>query len=213
MRITLKDTLLIISPIVLIVVLRVFFIQSYLIPTGSMEETLLPGDFLIAEKVSLSFKDHEFKRREIVVFKYPMNRNRIFVKRIVALPGDTVEIKHKNLFINGVKQIESYVVHKDENEFPPLVVAGDFQKLWEKRWFSEEENVRDNFGPVVVPQGNVFVMGDNRDYSYDSRFWGPLPEGNIIGRPILVLFSIDFKNTLLKFLWRVRWRRFLKRVS
>ncbi len=212
MRITLKDSLLITSPIVLIILLRIFFVQSYLIPTGSMENTLLPGDFLIAEKMSFSFKNPEFKRREIVVFKYPMNKHRIFVKRIVALPGDTVEIRHKELFINGIKQNEPYVIHRDKEEFPPLVVAGDFQELWEKRKFSEEENVRDNFGPVVVPAGNVFVMGDNRDYSYDSRFWGPLPTKNIIGRPLLVLFSLDLKRTIFKFPWRLRWR-FLKRVS
>ncbi len=212
MRITLKDSLPIITPVVLIILVRVFLLQSYLIPTGSMEKTLLPGDFLVAEKISFAFKEPDFRRKEIVVFKYPMNRHRIFVKRIVALPGDTVEIIHKRLFINGIKQVEPYVIHRDPEEYPPLVVTGGIQKLWEERKLSEEENLRDNFGPVVVPEGNVFVMGDNRDFSYDSRFWGPLPEKNIIGRPLLVLFSIDLKRTFLKFPWRLRWKRFLKRV-
>ena len=201
-----KDLKLIIILIAVIIFVRIFFIQSYLIPTGSMENTLLPGDFVIAAKFMYLFNHPEPHRGEVIVFKYPLSSYRIFIKRCIGLPGDTVKIVNKKLYLNGNPLKEPYVVHLDSRTIPGLKIP-DFQVKWEKRKFTEEEQVRDNFGPVVVPPGSVFVMGDNRDYSYDSRFWGPLPVKNIIGKPLLIFFSINTKGRLWE---KVRWNRLFK---
>ena len=202
-----RDLKLIIILIAVILFIRIFLIQSYLIPTGSMENTLLPGDFVVAQKFSYLFTHHTPNRGEVVVFKYPLSRYRIFIKRCIGLPGDTIKIVNKKLYINGILQTEPYVVHLDPKIIPGLQADIEFQKMWEKRLFTDEERVRDNFGPVVVPPGNVFVMGDNRDYSYDSRFWGPLPVENIIGKPLMVFLSINTRGKLWE---KVRWNRLFK---
>jgi len=202
-----KDLKLIVILVAVILFVRIFLIQSYLIPTGSMENTLLPGDFVMAQKFSYLFGHPTPSRGEVVVFKYPLSKYRIFIKRCIGLPGDTIKIVDKKLYINGDLQREPYVVHFDPKIIPALKDSFEFQKRWEERKFTDEEHVRDNFGPVVVPPGTVFVMGDNRDYSYDSRFWGPLPVDNIIGKPLIVFLSINTKGKLWN---KVRWNRLFK---
>ena len=193
--------------IIIVILIRVFLIQSYLIPTGSMEYTLLPGDFVLALKFTLKFSTRVPDRGEVVVFKYPLSNYRIFIKRCIGLPGDTIKIENKKLYLNGKLQVEPYVVHLDTRIVEGIPDTIGFQKRWENRQFTNEERVRDNFGPVIVPQNTIFVMGDNRDYSYDSRFWGPLPIKNVIGKPLIVLLSVDTKGRLLN---KVRWDRLFK---
>ncbi|MEO0293162.1 MAG: signal peptidase I [candidate division WOR-3 bacterium] len=207
----------------IILFLRGFIVQTFHVPTGSMKDTILIGDFLIVNRlkygIKLPFTDkyliriREPKRGEIIVFRYPLGgkglfKNLNFVKRCIALEGDTVYIEHKRLFVNN-KEVEApYATNRDPNEYPPLNIEKElFQKLWEERKLSKYPYLRDNFGPVVVPEGCVFAMGDNRDESDDSRFWGPVPINNISGSPILIYWSWDPEIPFSSFLQKVRWNR------
>lgn len=213
MKFTRRDLQYLIITITLIIIVRLFIMQSYLIPTGSMENTLLPGDFVLTQKITYLFHHPVPSRGKILVFKYPMSKYRIFVKRCIGIPGDTLKIVHKKVYINGKPLNEPYVVHFDKREIPGLRDTLNFQQRWEDRELSENEHVRDNFGPIVVPPGTVFVMGDNRDYSYDSRFWGPLPIKNIIGTPLFIYLSVNTSEKGLSIFKRVRWNRIFKRVK
>jgi signal peptidase I len=172
--------------------IRTFFVQAFKIPSGSMLPTLQIGDHLLVNKLLyglripvvgtrlLSFFPPE--RKDIIVFVYPEDRDKDFIKRIVGVPGDVIEVRQKQLFRNGKpvdKTEEPYVQHT-----APL-----------------EPGLRDNFGPVTVPAGQVFVMGDNRDHSLDSRFWGFVPYENIKGKAFIIYWSWDGEDT-----W-VRWSR------
>ncbi|MGE5175416.1 MAG: signal peptidase I [Hyphomicrobiales bacterium] len=164
--------------------------QAYQIPTGSMERTLLIGDYLYINKmlygseIDIGFQGHRFfyyrfpafrypKPGDIIVFRYPMDPRQDFIKRCVAVGGQTVEIRDKQLYVDGVRRIEPYAIHED-----PRVIPRD-------------QSPRDNFGPYTVPKGFLFMMGDNRDNSLDSRFWGPLKEGMVKGKAIFTYFSWD----------------------
>lgn len=193
--------------IIVVLVLRVIFVEAYVIPTGSMEKTLLIGDallvnrFIFGIKIPIPFTGVQLplipgrdpRSGDIVVFKFPFE-NRDFVKRCVAVAGDTVEIIDKQLYINGEKKSESYVWHRDRHLF--RAVQYD-QRLYQKAWEQAElydvlgAHVRDNFGPVIVPEECIFVMGDNRDNSMDSRFWGPLHLKHLKGTPLFIYFSFD----------------------
>jgi signal peptidase I len=160
------------------VIIRIFLLQGYRIPSQSMENTLIIGDQILETKfsysVTLPWDDRAYiktaspKRGDVIIFKYPEDTRILFVKRCMGLPGDVIEIRKKALFVNGAEVKEAYAVHKDPEIFP------------------EDDNVRDNFGPVQVPPGEFFVMGDNRDYSLDSRFWGYVPFSLIKGRAWLI---------------------------
>lgn len=150
--------------------LRQFVVQAYRIPSGSMEDTLLVGDFLLAEKITYRFRDP--RPGEIVIFKYPLNPSKDFVKRCIAVEGQTVYIKDKVVFVDG----------KPFND-PPGVKFTDPQVL------SPYLSQRDNYGPITLKKGEFFVMGDNRDNSLDSRFWGPLRKEFIVGKPMFIYFS------------------------
>ncbi len=185
--------------------LRYFVLQAYRIPSGSMEDTLLPGDFLLVFKpiygIEIPYTEIKFfqffkpSRGDIVIFRFPLDPSKDFVKRCVGLPGDTIEIRDKILYINGKRVFEPYAIHKDSRIIPPLILPKDefakkeFQRAWVNREFIEEPNVRDNFGPIVVPPNTYFVLGDNRDNSSDSRFWGPVPEKYLKGIPLIIYFS------------------------
>ena len=165
-------------------IIRTFAFQAFRIPTGSMENTLLPGDFLFINKFAygarLPFSDIRLpgyakpKRGDIIVFEYPRDPKVDYIKRCVAVEGQTVEVRAKRLYIDGVPQDEPFVVHKD-----PHVGADRSAPQFE----------RDNFGPYTVPRGCLFMMGDNRDFSSDSRFWGPCPVKNVHGRAWVTYFS------------------------
>ena len=205
--------------------IRTFFMQSFMIPTGSMENTLLTGDFLLGNKmvfgIHIPFSSKIiFKRRdpgsdEIVIFISPYAK-KYFVKRCVGVPGDTIEVRHKELYVNGTKQFEEYTIHRDPREFPPLpsIEATLYQRDWERGEFRFVGGYcRDNFGPVVVPEGHIFVMGDNRDNSDDSRFWGPLDARAVYGKPLILYFSWDKSIPFFKIWQAVRWRRILNFVN
>lgn len=190
---------------ILFLFIRAFFVQAFKIPTGSMENTLLVGDFLLVNKLiygpKIPFTDtrlpaiREPERGDIVVFKYPLDQDLDFVKRCVALPGDTVEMRNKALIVNGKKVEESYVHFMSKR-----VVPGNPHN--EKRNPIESPRFplpRDNFGAFVVPEGKYFVLGDNRDNSSDSRVWGFVDRDLVIGTPLFIYFSWDRETFLPRF--------------
>jgi signal peptidase I len=231
------------TPVIIAVLLiRSFVVESFLVPTGSMLNTILIGDFMLVNKfiygVKLPFSDRTIipvsspRRGDIIVFRFPCDPDvpedprvphrfsRIFprwlpllplfwdnqshffrwytpnnfVKRCVAVAGDTVEVRSKVLYVNGRPPTEPHVIHSDPyRNLPALTpLPANFQQSWEQRRFYRTElspYVRDNFGPVVVPPGHVMAMGDNRDNSEDSRFWGPLELRHVRGKPLVLYFS------------------------
>jgi signal peptidase I len=184
--------------IVLTVVIRGLVIQAFRIPTSSMEETLQIGDFLFVNKmiygseIDIGFGGNRFlyhrfpairkpRPGDVIVFRYPDDPARDFIKRCVAVGGQTVEIRDKVLYVDGRAPQEPYVVHKD-----PRVLA-------------RETSQRDNFGPLVVPQDHLFMLGDNRDNSHDSRFWGALPENLVKGKALFLYWSWDQDRHMPRF--------------
>ena len=170
--------------VALALLIRTFVIQAFRIPSGSMEDSLLIGDFLLADKfvygARIPFTDWRlpaFRAPEpgdIVIFQYPLDPGRDFIKRCVAGPGQTVEVRNKVLYVGGKRAVD-----------PPR------SKYTDPRILPKESRsgIRDNFGPVVVPPDHFFVMGDNRDNSEDSRYWGFLPYRLIRGRALLLYWS------------------------
>jgi signal peptidase I len=158
--------------------IRSFVVKAYKIPSGSMLETLQIGDHLLVNKflygVKLPFTDFtvipisEPKFQDIIVFEFPEDPSKDFIKRVIGLPGDVIEIKDKEVYRNGVKLVEPYIRHTDPNILP---------------------TVRDSYGPITVPAGKYFCMGDNRDESYDSRFWGFVREDQIQGKAWIIYWS------------------------
>lgn len=175
--------------------IRAFIVQAFKIPSGSMEPTLLIGDHLLVNKfiygIKLPFIDQkvlvykEPQREDIIVFIFPKDKTKDFIKRVVGVAGDTIEIRQKKIYINSKLWQDSHGVYRD-SEVTSLVP-------------------RDNFGPVVVPPGHVMVMGDNRDRSYDSRFWGFVPIDQIKGKALILYWSWDKLSDDL--LHKIRFKR------
>lgn len=193
--------------IIVVLILRAIFVEAYVIPTASMEKTLLIGDallvnrFIYGVKIPIPFSTKQIpivpgrmpQRGEIVVFRYPFE-NKDFVKRCVAVEGDTVQIVNKVLHVNGVAVDEPYVRHADRSTYRGIIAdTRAYQEKWESAQLFDliGVQVRDNFGPVVVPKECIFAMGDNRDNSADSRFWGPLHKRYLKGKPLFIYFSFD----------------------
>jgi signal peptidase I len=161
--------------------LRTFVIQAFRIPSESMCDTLLVGDFLFVSKVDYGAKIpfthvrlpglHAPRRGEVIVFQWPEDPSKDFIKRCIATGGQTVEVRHKQVYVDGVRQTEPYVKHTVASEDP----AG--------------YTPRDNYSPPTVPPGELFMMGDNRDNSNDSRFWGTVPMDLVKGRALFIYFS------------------------
>jgi signal peptidase I len=214
--------------VVLALMIRAFVIQAFKIPSSSMVPTLLVGDHILVNKfiygIKLPFTDSRFlifrqpRRGDIIVFSFPKNREkeecrsltgnllyrleaafdsgnplylfkddcRDFIKRVIAVGGDRVEIRDKKVYVNGVLLKEDYIIHRDNTVL------------------SRDVTPRDNFGPVVVPRNKFFVMGDNRDQSYDSRFWGFVDIDDIKGEAIIIYWSWNKNGGLLD---KVRWGR------
>ena len=183
----------IVIAVLLALVIRTFAIQAFKIPSGSMIPTLDIGDHILVSKfiygIKIPFTDvkiFDFKkpnRGDIIVFIYPEDEKKDFIKRVVGVPGDKIELKNKEVYINGEKLTENYIIHQDPHTKP------------------KEYEPRDNTGPIIVPPDSLFVMGDNRDQSYDSRYWGFVKMNKVKGRAFIIYWSWDGKDT-----W-VRWRR------
>jgi signal peptidase I len=176
-------------------------VQAFVIPTGSMEDTLLIGDHLLVDKLAYapsgSFSKYilpyeEPQHGDIIVFRYPVDISQTFVKRTIGVPGDHIKIINQQVYRNGVKLNEPYVYHKNpypdsfRDNFPSsepnLMLATSAQEML-------AHNVVN--GEVVVPPNSFFAMGDNRDNSLDSRYWGFVPRENIIGKPLIIYWSYD----------------------
>lgn len=167
--------------LVLALFIRTFVVQAFKIPSGSMEPTLLIGDHLLVNKflygTTIPFTDlnilpiREPERGDVIVFIYPVDPTKDFIKRVVGLPGDKVEVIEKKVYIND-KPVEDPYAHFADNMIIP-----------------KGREPRDNFGPVIVPQESFFVMGDNRDRSYDSRFWGFVKKSEIKGKAFIIYWS------------------------
>ena len=204
--------------------IRTFFIQAFKIPSGSMEDTLLIGDFLLGNKmvygIHIPFTKKSIirfrtpEKSEIIIFISPYTR-KYFVKRCIALAGDTVEVRGKEVYVNGKSLYEPYVIHRDLREFPPVpnIDPVTYQREWARGEFRYVGGYcRDNFGPVVVPKGHIFAMGDNRDNSYDSRFWGPLDVREVLGKPLILYWSWKNEVPIYRIWKKMRWRRILNFV-
>jgi len=178
---------------ILYLIIRTCLIQSFKIPSGSMKDTLLVGDCLLVNKfiygIRVPFTDLRLpmlrapQQGDVIVFKYPEDRSKDFIKRVIGVPGDEIQIKDKQVYVNGIAYENLHEVHKDPEILP------------------ETSSQRDNYGPVRVPDDSYFVMGDNRDYSDDSRFWGFVNKTDLEGMALIKFWSWDHDN------WRVRWQR------
>jgi signal peptidase I len=217
--------------IILLLFLTTFLVQAFVIPTGSMEDTLLVGDHLLVDKLAFAIDGpvskyllpyQPIKRGDIIVFRYPVDISQTFVKRCMGVPGDRIRIINKQVYLNGVKLDEPYAIHKTDyidsyrDDFPgepnANVYPGAIDML--------QHHVVN--GEVVVPPGYYFAMGDNRDISLDSRYWGFVPRANIIGKPLIIYWSFDAPSSELNtsaldfnhlldlfenFFSKTRWRR------
>ncbi len=209
--------------VVLAFVLRLFFIQAFKIPTGSMEDTLLTGDLILVNKLIYGAKTPEYiplifldipipqfqfpairepEQGDVVVFKFPPDPSIDYIKRCVALPGQTVEIRNKEVFVDGKAFANTSnpvgLKHEDPETIP-------YDKGYENI-YPKGSGSRDNYGPVVVPEGHFFAMGDNRDRSYDSRSWGFVPRDYLIGKAIMIYWSTDLHdNTQIRWYRIARW--------
>ncbi|MBS1855170.1 MAG: signal peptidase I [Acidobacteria bacterium] len=211
-------------------------VQAFVIPTGSMEDTLLVGDHLLVDKLAyapsgpvsrLVLPYREPKRGDIIVFRYPVDIKQTFVKRCIGVPGDRIRLVNKQLILNGHPVNEPYVYHKSDlidsyrDNFPsePNTFLADPAHDMLANHVAN--------GEVVVPPGYYFAMGDNRDSSLDSRYWGFVPRGNIIGKPVVIYWSYDAPTEALSqpaisldhlldmvqhFPSKTRWRRTLRFV-
>ena len=177
----------IVIAVILALFVRTWVVQAFKIPTGSMENNLLIGDHLLVNKFIFGptplaigrtlLPVRPIHRGDIVVFKYPEEPDRDFIKRVIGLPGETVELRNKKVFINAQPLDESYVHFLT----PP---SADYQEV-------TSADVRERFGPVTVPADRYFVMGDNRDNSQDSRYWGFLPRDYVKGKALLIYWSYE----------------------
>ena len=214
----------IVIAVILALFIRTFVVQAFKIPTGSMENNLLVGDHLLVNKFVFGpttspigrtlLPVRDIRRGDVVVFKYPDEPERDFIKRVIGLPGDSVELRNKKVHINGQPLDEPYVHF--------LEPASEGQEV-------TSFDVRERYGPVTVPTGQYFVMGDNRDNSQDSRYWGFLPREYIKGRALVIYWSYDsgseayaddglgatirnLFSVVTHFFTRTRWERILHQI-
>ena len=217
----------IVIAVVLALFIRTFVVQAFKIPTGSMEENLLIGDHLLVNKFVFGPTESRLeqtllpvatvKRRDVIVFKYPEEPDRDFIKRIIGLPGESVEVREKKVYIDGKPLDEPYAHY-----LQPAASPSEFHEV-------TSFDVRDRYGPVTVPPNQFFVMGDNRDNSQDSRYWGFLPREYIKGKALLIYWSYEagredyleegagatlkgLASVFVHFFTRTRWDRMLHQI-
>ena len=222
-----------IFPVLLIVLLiRSFLVQPYRVPTGSLEPTIMPGDFILVNQFSYGLRlpllnkkivdIGEPKRGDITLFQFPKNRAVVYVKRIIGLPGDYIEYSNKELYVNGEHASQKIIQQdlakddncnaefnttsgEDEQKSKVLRKVENFLGVSHDILVSPSKNHGQDYY-LIVPEGQYFVMGDNRDSSYDSRYWGFVPEENLIGKAMCIWFSWD------KSQYKVCWHRIGKTV-
>jgi signal peptidase I len=214
----------IVIAVILALFVRTWVVQAFKIPTGSMENNLLIGDHLLVNKFVFgptasgveqsAMPIRDVRRGDVVVFKYPDEPERDFIKRVIGLPGETLELRNKRVYINGQPFDEPYV-----HFLEPASDTGEVTSF----------DVRERYGPVQVPEGQYFVMGDNRDNSQDSRYWGFLPRHYIKGRALLIYWSYESEHedyveegaaatarrvvsVVTHFFTRTRWERLLHQI-
>jgi len=213
-------------------------VQAFIVPTPSMDATVRVGDHLLVDKLSYApagaisryvLPYTEVKRGDIIVFRYPVDIDENYVKRVMGVPGDHIHLENKEVFLNGRKLTEPYVQHIPYRQVPyadnfPSLPPSDIEP-------KERERAQEMFdknvvhGELVVPDGFYFAMGDNRDDSADSRYWGLVPRENIIGKPLFIFWSYDaqtadlvgftadhFLDLAAHFFTRTRWDRTFKLV-
>jgi signal peptidase I len=176
----------IVIAVIMALFVRTWVVQAFKIPTGSMENNLLIGDHLLVNKfvfgpealpaVSAVLPVRDIRRGDIVVFKFPDEPERDFIKRVIGLPGETIELRNKELYVNGQPLDEPYVHFLEASHGASEVTSFD---------------VRERYGPVQVPESQYFVMGDNRDNSQDSRYWGFLPRHYVKGKALMIYWSYE----------------------
>ena len=213
--------------LVLFVLVRALLVEAFKIPSGSMEGTLLVGDFLLVNKlvygaeIPLTHKRLQALRTpargDVVVFVYPLDPTKNYVKRVVGIAGDTLSMHDGTLVRNGARVLEPYVHHTRPGSDP-----ADDEFRWQNDFLVPAARAstrayhpsRDNWGPIVVPSSHYFVLGDNRDNSQDSRYWGFLPDSLVRGRPLFVYYSYS-PDSVSAFDWltRIRWDRLGTRIE
>jgi signal peptidase I len=216
-----------VTAVILALFIRTFVVQAFKIPTGSMENNLLIGDHLLVNKFITGPTDTALerallpvgtiKRGDVLVFKYPVQPDRDFVKRVIGLPGETLEVRDKKVYINGQPLDEPYVRYLDTSGGPT-----DSHEI-------TASDVRENYKPVTVPPDQYFMMGDNRDNSADSRYWGFLRRDYIKGKALLIYWSYesesqdyeqegagaaiqDLASVFTHFFTRTRWDRMFHQI-
>jgi signal peptidase I len=213
----------IVIAVILALFVRTWVVQAFKIPTGSMENNLLIGDHLLVNKFVFGpttgldraiMPVRDITRGDIVVFKYPVEPERDFIKRVIGLPGDTIELRAKKVYVNGQPLDEPYVHFLTTSSEGSEVTSID---------------VRERYGPVTVPSGQYFVMGDNRDNSQDSRYWGYLPRGYVKGKAMMIYWSYEIDrddladdslgatatrvfSIITHFFTKTRWERLLHQI-
>jgi signal peptidase I len=193
--------------VILALFVRTWVFQAFKIPTGSMEPNLLVGDHLIVNKMQYAptltaferaiMPSRPIHRGDIIVFKFPQDPGRDFIKRVIGLPGDRLELHRKVVYINGKPLDEPYAhfLEPPSTDGPPRT-----------------DDLREEYGPVTVPPHQYFMMGDNRDNSEDSRYWGFMPESYVKGQALFIYFSLDDQASIANIFGGVRWGRLLHRV-
>lgn len=191
----------IIIALLLALFIRTFVVQAFKIPSGSMLPTLQIGDHIlvnkfiygikvpVADKIIVPIKKPQ--RGDIIVFKFPRDPKLDYIKRVIAVGGDTIQVRNKKIYVNNRLSPDKYAIHTDPKILPASV------------------SPRDNFGPVTVPEGKLFVMGDNRDNSFDSRFWGYVDLAAVLGKAFIIYWSWDVQKPLLSVdrFTSIRWNR------
>lgn len=219
----------VVSVAIMVFLIRATTVEAFRIPTGSMENTLLVGDFLLVNKFIYGIRTPDWlgipftkvgfsvpytrlpalkkpKSGDIIVFRYPMDTRVNYIKRCIAVDGQTVEIKDKKVYVDG--------------EYMPLPQGGKFAHngiipdgIKENGIYPHGAGNKDNYGPVAVPEGHLFMMGDNRDNSADSRYWGFLPMDLVVGEALIIYFSWNKEMPLYKLTKKIRWLRIAKLIK
>jgi signal peptidase I len=217
----------IVIAVILALFIRTFVVQAFKIPTGSMEENLLIGDHLLVNKFIFGptasrlerslLPVTTIRRGDVIVFKYPEEPDRDFIKRVIGLPGETIEVREKKVFVDG-KPLEEPYAHY----LLPVSTPSEFHEV-------TSFDVRERYGPVTVPADHYFVMGDNRDNSQDSRYWGFLPRGYVKGKALIIYWSYEAErgdyqeegagatlrglaSVFVHFFTRTRWDRMFHQI-